>query len=282
MPREIQAWTIRYARMRRLVATDSKREAARLMGVSDHDFRQFGMNAGHADSALALKQPGVVFERPQTSRDVADWKVADAKPYEPRRVGRQEPPAVLEVPDPQSPRVGTLAGEMAALARLPSGPMTLIPEDRHEIAGCGGIEHQNGTTTVTLHFVDEEAADQFMRVGKPAVKSADMPLRARSFVVKGRPMVDLADTVMEHAAGLNYADVRAVLAVLDDIGAGVVVPARPNPAVEAIKYSMDAEESYEFLRCWLHGDFDVCRREWPDSPAACYPDTPVQRVSKKD
>lgn len=169
MPRKLEVYTVSHdGRNRRMVAADSKREAARLMGVSEHAFRQYSMAAGiEADKRLALRSPGTVFERACTSRSTDDWKATAVVPYEPRRV-----PAKW------------LAEE---LEKLPREPMQLIPE--------------------------------------------------REFTVKGKPMVDLADTVMEHAAGLRYQDVRAVLAVLDDIGAGLVVPNRPQPSGDVIERS---------------------------------------------
>lgn len=185
MPRNIQAYTIHYgAKMRRLVATTSKREAARLMGVSEYDFRLYGMFAGHADRALAVKRPGVVFEREQTSRAEIDWKVIDPKPYEPRRVARQEPPAALEVPDPQSPRARTYMDELMALAKLPRSHAltTLVP--------------------------------------------------GREYIVKGKPMVELAGVVHDQIPGVTIGAIHEVLRVLDDIGAGVVVPMRPLPRGE--------------------------------------------------
>lgn len=30
------------------------------------------------------------------------------------------------------------------------------------------------------------------------------------------------------------------------------------------------EEPLEFLRCWNQGDFDICRKDWPDAPPECY------------
>lgn len=30
------------------------------------------------------------------------------------------------------------------------------------------------------------------------------------------------------------------------------------------------EEPLEFLRCWNEGDFETCRKEWPEAPEECY------------
>lgn len=45
-----------------------------------------------------------------------------------------------------------------------------------------------------------------------------------------------------------------------------------NAAVEAIQYATDlaTDEGLVFLRCWNEGDFDACRKEWPDAPPECY------------
>lgn len=47
-------------------------------------------------------------------------------------------------------------------------------------------------------------------------------------------------------------------------------PAIPpnNPAVAVIQYVLDhhCDSPIEFLNCWMHGDFDVIRREWENVP----------------
>ncbi|QBX06790.1 hypothetical protein H1O16_gp377 [Burkholderia phage BcepSaruman] len=45
-----------------------------------------------------------------------------------------------------------------------------------------------------------------------------------------------------------------------------------NAAVEAIKFALDQGlDGLSFLNAWLHGDFDVLRREWPEAPEDVYP-----------
>lgn len=41
-----------------------------------------------------------------------------------------------------------------------------------------------------------------------------------------------------------------------------------HAAVAAIQYALDNrdESPMEFLHCWMHGDFDVIRREWENVP----------------
>lgn len=37
-----------------------------------------------------------------------------------------------------------------------------------------------------------------------------------------------------------------------------------------MKYALKADEGMEFLRCWMHGDFDAIRKEWPDAPESVF------------
>lgn len=39
----------------------------------------------------------------------------------------------------------------------------------------------------------------------------------------------------------------------------------------AIQFAMNDIDCGNFLNLWLHGDFDVLRREWPEAPEAIYP-----------
>lgn len=54
------------------------------------------------------------------------------------------------------------------------------------------------------------------------------------------------------------------------------VPRRYAPhsdaAVEAIKFSLQTDDGDAFLRCWLHGEFDTIRQEWPDAPELVFVD----------
>lgn len=45
-----------------------------------------------------------------------------------------------------------------------------------------------------------------------------------------------------------------------------------SAAVAAIKFSLrnDIDEGDSFLRCWNEGDFDSCRKWWPEAPEDCY------------
>jgi hypothetical protein len=43
-----------------------------------------------------------------------------------------------------------------------------------------------------------------------------------------------------------------------------------SPAVAAIEFALATDEGLTFLDCWLHGDFDAIRREWPECPAAAF------------
>lgn len=46
----------------------------------------------------------------------------------------------------------------------------------------------------------------------------------------------------------------------------------PDATIEAMRFAVDPQtvEGMEFLRCWLHGQFDVIRREWPEAPKTVF------------
>lgn len=45
-----------------------------------------------------------------------------------------------------------------------------------------------------------------------------------------------------------------------------------NAAVAAIAFALEptTDEGLVFLEYWNEGSFDICRREWPQAPEACY------------
>ena len=45
-----------------------------------------------------------------------------------------------------------------------------------------------------------------------------------------------------------------------------------NAAVAVIAYvlDLDYDDGIDFLRNWNEGEFDICRRHWPDAPEECY------------
>ncbi|REC93313.1 hypothetical protein [Kushneria indalinina] len=45
---------------------------------------------------------------------------------------------------------------------------------------------------------------------------------------------------------------------------------RDSAAISAIEFALDADEGMVFLRCWIQGDFDVIRKEWPEAPEAVF------------
>lgn len=55
-------------------------------------------------------------------------------------------------------------------------------------------------------------------------------------------------------------------AAADEIAASRA--AATAPAVHAIQFAITNSEGLEFLRHWMHGDWDVIRREWPEAPAS--------------
>lgn len=40
-------------------------------------------------------------------------------------------------------------------------------------------------------------------------------------------------------------------------------------------FLLTAEEPIAFLHAWNEGDFDTCRREWPEAPPEVYPGGPA-------
>lgn len=69
MPRKLQAYAANWCgKSERLVAASSRAEAARCLGMSESDFRDFGHITGNDDAVkVALANPSIVFERPFTS-----------------------------------------------------------------------------------------------------------------------------------------------------------------------------------------------------------------------
>lgn len=43
-----------------------------------------------------------------------------------------------------------------------------------------------------------------------------------------------------------------------------------STSVAAIQFALGADEGMSWLRLWNEGEFEACRREWPESPAECY------------
>jgi hypothetical protein len=43
-----------------------------------------------------------------------------------------------------------------------------------------------------------------------------------------------------------------------------------DEAVSAIEFSLRTGDAASFLKYWLHGEWDVIRRNWPDAPEACF------------
>lgn len=43
-----------------------------------------------------------------------------------------------------------------------------------------------------------------------------------------------------------------------------------SASVAAIQFALDADEGITYLRLWNQGDFDACRREWPEASDDCY------------
>lgn len=44
----------------------------------------------------------------------------------------------------------------------------------------------------------------------------------------------------------------------------------PYAAVAAIKFALDSDEGFDWLSWWNEGEFEKCRKNWPDAPDTCY------------
>lgn len=73
-----------------------------------------------------------------------------------------------------------------------------------------------------------------------------------------------------NVAGLVPSEVHKLafeaLELLDGPAPSVTVEA----AVAAVGFAIEAPDGMGFLRAWNQGDFDVCRREWPEAPSTVY------------
>lgn len=55
-----------------------------------------------------------------------------------------------------------------------------------------------------------------------------------------------------------------------------------DPATAAIAFALNTDDALSFLNCWLHGDFEAIRREWPEAPESVFvgADPTLARVSQ--
>jgi hypothetical protein len=69
-------------------------------------------------------------------------------------------------------------------------------------------------------------------------------------------------------------------AVFRGIGRGFHPPTHspsPQPTDEGAtwralcEFLLSTDDPMDFLRCWNEGNFEACRREWPEAPEAVYP-----------
>lgn len=74
-----------------------------------------------------------------------------------------------------------------------------------------------------------------------------------------------------HIAAALVTELRAALAA----GQAPVQPDSTEGDVfrALIKFLLCTDEALVFLRCWNEGNFDACRKEWPEAPSVLYPDT---------
>lgn len=43
-----------------------------------------------------------------------------------------------------------------------------------------------------------------------------------------------------------------------------------NASVAAIIFALETDCGLEFLRCWVEGDFESIRKEWPEAPEGVF------------
>ncbi|KVK77827.1 hypothetical protein [Burkholderia sp. MSMB1498] len=83
----------------------------------------------------------------------------------------------------------------------------------------------------------------------------------RSMLVDGKPMTR-ADLAQRLLAMIEFArcvpEPQSAASQVNDA------------SVAAIQYALEAEEGLEWLSLWNEGEFDRCRRDWPDAPEDCY------------
>ena len=50
---------------------------------------------------------------------------------------------------------------------------------------------------------------------------------------------------------------------------------RKDSAIEAIKFALKTDDGLTFLHCWMYGEFNTIRNEWPECPAGVFTDCEV-------
>lgn len=87
-------------------------------------------------------------------------------------------------------------------------------------------------------------------------------VRAKLDAITSSHKFNVASIVPSEVHGLAY----SARQLLD----GSTDAANAEAAVAAVAYAIEAPEGMAFLRAWSQGDFDVCRREWPEAPSTVY------------
>jgi hypothetical protein len=41
-------------------------------------------------------------------------------------------------------------------------------------------------------------------------------------------------------------------------------------AISAIEFALETEDGLQFLRCWMYGEFNAIRKEWPECPESVF------------
>lgn len=91
--------------------------------------------------------------------------------------------------------------------------------------------------------------------------------------------IDKREATADELAAFDRADcqdlIGALLARGRKWGLTTVVhesgaPQDAAPATAAIEFALATDDGLTFLRLWLHGEFDVIRKEWPEAPSAVF------------
>ncbi|WP_175981388.1 ead/Ea22-like family protein [Burkholderia sp. BCC1630] len=80
------------------------------------------------------------------------------------------------------------------------------------------------------------------------------------------------EQALRDAAYIALANPDTILRLLRDHRAALEATSQHpmQASVAAIQYALDADEGFEWLSLWNEGEFERCRRDWPDAPDDCY------------
>lgn len=121
--------------------------------------------------------------------------------------------------------------------------------------------YQGQANAITRHL--SQPAERGEAVALPVPSSIDTSHKNQAFVTLGFGDQSQRDSFVKatrsHRTALYTAPPPAA-GVLDENEASVA----------AIQFALTAEDGFAWLRLWNEGDFEACRREWPEAPSQCY------------